>query len=297
MKIAVFYPKGKTAWSVTRGVSTTLSSMHHEVIDCCDVRPAKEVLESQNAIIVTGPEYIWKELRAAYPDWDRISAPKVGWLHETVERDDYPTNCIAIDGKLPVEELKKFTPRIYTPAIQDQKFGMKYLPFGVDTHMFYPREPRDLESMYTGSLYKKRRDFIKEHPEVRTLSAYVECETTEEYADAIGRATVVLDLPSLSEQSNTRVFEVLASRTALITPTLLHDDSMFVHGKHLLYYSGSPRAAFEAIRDKARVVGVAQEIARQGYEEVKSKHTMEHRLEILLKDIGQRSLRWAARKR
>jgi hypothetical protein len=31
------------------------------------------------------------------------------------------------------DEIKRLCSAVYTPAIQDEEFGFKYLPFGVDT--------------------------------------------------------------------------------------------------------------------------------------------------------------------
>ena len=286
MKIAVFYPGGSTAWSITAGLVNVLFRTGHEVIDCSENNPNPETLKSQSLIIVSGPEYLWRSLREVYPMWDEISVPKVGWLHETVDREDYGTNRIAVNGSLPVDELKRFTSYLFTPAIQDQKFGLRFLPFGVDTEVFHPRIPKEIYgSIYTGSLYKKRRDILENHPEVRTLSGYRKYDTLEAYADAISRATVVLELPSLSAATSTRVFEVLASKTTIIAPVMEYPDSLFESGKHLVYYQGSPAAAFaEMSKEKA------EDLANKGYTEVLAKHTMEHRLKVIL-ECAARHLR------
>src|ERR1700692_1859036 len=105
MRIAVFYPAGNTAWSITKGVRDTFSRMNHEVTDCGSDYTGPL---NHDLIFVSGPEYLCKSLRASYPQWDNFPMPKVGWLHETVEREDYSTNSIAVDGKLPIEELKRF---------------------------------------------------------------------------------------------------------------------------------------------------------------------------------------------
>lgn len=275
MKIAVFYPSGYTAWSITKGVCDTFSRMGHEVTDCgSDYTGTLH----HHLVFVSGPEYLWRRLREVYPDWDALPMPRVGWLHETVEREDYATNSIAVDGKLPIGELKRLTPTLFTPATQDRQYGLQFLPFGVDTKKFFPRDKQG-GSLYTGSLYKKRKEVLNTYPEIRTLAAYRDYETVEEYAQEIGRAEVVLNLPSLSEASNTRTFEVLASRTALITPAMECPDALFEHGKHLLYYQGSPAPAFEEAKSASRV------IAQQGYEEVLKKHTIKHRLEEVLTAI------------
>jgi len=288
MKIAVFYPAGSTAWSITKGVCSAFSRMGHEVTDCGDSYTGEL---SHDLIFVSGPEYLWKKLRSMYSLWDEIRAPKVGWLHETVEREDYGTNPVAVDGKLPISEIKKLTSYLFTPAIQDQKYELTFLPFGVDTKMFHPtQKEHDFGSIYTGSLYKARRNFLEKYPEVRTLAGYREYSTVEEYAEAISRASVVLNLPSLSAASNTRTFEVLASKTALITSAMYFPDSLFKHGEHLLYYQDSPASAFSELNPT-----IAERLAQQGYEEVIKRHTIEHRLHEILRLIN-RPLRKFSRK-
>jgi hypothetical protein len=288
MRIAVFYPAGNTAWSITKGVCSALSKMKHIVTDCSEEYSSS--LELYDMVFVSGPEYLYKPIRAAYPQWDSLSAVKVGWLHETVEREDYGTNVIAVDGKLPIDELKKFTPHLFTPAIQDTKYGLTFLPFGVDEDKFCPGPKEEYGSIYTGSLYKKRKDILNLYPEIRSLAGYRDYNTIEEYIDAIKGATVVLNLPSLSEASNTRTFEVLASKTMLIAPAMLYPDGLFEDGKHLLYYQGSPASAFEKVKD------LSVSLAQQGYDEVLKKHTITHRMKTVLDAVGFRPMRFSRKR-
>ena len=286
MRVAVFYPSVETAWSITKGVCSTLHKMGHSVTDCGSDFSGRL---DHDLIFVSGPEYLWKKLREIHPQWDRLDAVKVGWLHETVEREDYDINPIAVNGKLPMEEIKKFTPQLFTPAIQDQTYDAKFLPFGVDTDMFYPRDKTEYSVIYTGSVYKKRRDFLEKYPSVRTMVGYRPYDETKDYVYGIGRATAVLNLPSLSEASNTRTFETLACKTALITPAMRYPDYLFEDGKHLLYYQGSPEEAVSKMRTEAT------RLAEQGYDLVTKRHSMLHRMRYILDTINARPLRFRKR--
>src|SRR5258708_5291424 len=115
-------------------------------------------------------------------------------------------------------------------------------------------------------------------------------DSVKEYARGIGEATIVLNLPSLSEASNTRTFEALASRAALIAPAMLYPDSLFEHGEHLLYYKDNPAEAFLEMKDKFR------EISWQGYELILKRHTMVHRLREILDVIRTRPLRFTRKR-
>ena len=283
MKIAVFYPSGCTAWSVAKGVSVVLSRMGHTVLDD-DGLISFERLPEQDAIFVAGPEYLWRPLRSVYPHWDSLKVPKIGWLHETVQRDDYGTNPIAINGMLPLEELKKFAPLLYTQASQDQKYDMPFVQCGVDTKMFNPGQFTGLKNrelhMYSGSLYQKRKDFLAKYPLVREYFEYKEFSSPRDYAEGLRDAFSVFNFPSLSAMSTARVFEVLASRTLLVTPRMEGPENytMFEHGKHLFYYEGDP---LSAIKDSRKPENAC--VAHDGYEEVMKNHKLEKRLETMLK--------------
>ena len=274
MKIAVFYPSN-AAWSITNGIVPTLKKMGHTVTDCGTNTPALD----HELIIVSGPEYLWRTLREAYPDWDAQKCAKVGWLHETVQREDYATNPIAVNGVLPVDILKKLTPKLFTGAIQDQNYGMEFLPCGVDADVFYPRKKnKDYDSIYTGALYPKRLQYLDKY-RIRERAGYRQYDTVEEYAEALAKATVVLNLPTLSSMSTARVFEVLASGTALISPALEHQDGLFLDGYHLLYYKADPKAMYRISKYKHEA------LAHNGLHEVLEKHTMVHRLTKILSSV------------
>ncbi len=285
MNIAVFYPSVETAWSITNGVSEAFKRMGHVVLD--NTTDTSIPLADQDLIFVCGPEHLWQKLRTTYPMWDDLKMPKVGWLQETVEREDYELNPIAVGGHLPVEDLKRFTPYLFTPAIQDQKYDLIWLPFGVDTNVFYPRDKEpEAGILYSGSLYAKRRKFLEDFPEVREKARYQNFENVTAYATAIATTDTVLILPCLSDTSNARTFEVLASGTSLVTAALQYEDHIFTHNTHLLYYVGDP--CFEMHRAR----GAGRDMAMRAYEEILKKHTIEHRLFTVferIENLGKRA--------
>lgn len=280
-KIAVFYPPKGAAWSVAQGVCSTLTRMGYGVLDCTATEREWSWVVDQDAVIVMGPEYLWKGLRERYPLWDSLTKPKFGWLHETVTRADYGTNSIAVNGMLPMDELKKFTPRLFTMASQDTAYGMKFLQCGVDTGLFYPRHKiKKYNVLFIGSLYEMRRKFVEKYPEIHSYLTYLhDIESSYQYAIDMGSANVVLNLPSLSNMSTARVFEAMASGAALVTPIMDGPEnySMFEHGKHLFYYKPD-----ENPTDMVRWAITHPTMAADGFTEVWEKHKLEHRLKILL---------------
>jgi len=305
MKIALFYPTQGCPWSLRDGIRNTLVRMGHTITD--DPVPS-------DVVFVSGPEYLMTRLRIRFPLWDLMKMPKIGWLHETLHREDYTTNFIAENGMLPLGKLKLFTPLLFTQASQDQAYGLRWVPCGVDTEMFFPRKfyPEETTKndgiIYTGALYNKRRDFLKANPGIKHQAAYREPKSDLDYAAAISRATAVLNLPSLSAMSTAKVFEVLASKTALITPIMDGPENyaLFEHGKHLLYYTDDPipeldilqaslgpdnlELAFMKTRgyrplSTLKPLITPSGLAQAGYDEVLKNHTLEQRLRTMLEGI------------
>jgi len=313
-KITVFYSDTKTSvWSLGKGLCTTLSSMGYVVVDApSSAMPEQYILDNQDMILVSGPEYLWERLRAKYPNWDQLKAKKYGWMHETVEREDYASNPIARDGTLPVADVKRLTPHVFTPAAQDTKYGFVYLPFGVDTKVFTPSVEKDAEIVFIGSMYGKRRVFMENNPQVSVLGGtkdYLMYKSDLEFSAYLRyttRAMAVLNLPTLSLLNSTRVYEAMACKALTITPLMGgHPDnySMFKDRVHLLYYQGSPVEVMNSVievvytgdnnprgsnRGHSRIWHyainkTAKDIAEAGYEEVKKNHTLESRLEKILR--------------
>jgi len=138
MKLAVFFPASLfSAWACSYGLVDCLKRMGHEVTSV-PVDPQQKLkpfipdLDKHEGIVISGPEHI-----QIGPSFIRARVPTVAWLHETVEREDY--------GKLDVEAIKRSADIVFCPAIQDEKHGFRYLPFGVDTKIFKPE--RDCEEL------------------------------------------------------------------------------------------------------------------------------------------------------
>ena len=291
MRLAVFYPHNPTsAWSVSQGLAETLQRMGNDVV-FCPIKPGRsisrtefpelEALNECDAVVVSGPEHIRKYLIALYP-WEKVAIPKLGWLHESVRREDY--------GQLDVEAIKRTADFVFCPARQDEEFGFDYLPFGVDTAMFAAgNRVRDIPLAFIGMMYPKREEWMRTHriPELRIGR----CEVTDldginveqsarVYAEQLRRIKVFLNLPSLSQLAVTKVYEAMACGAALITPPV--KDSGFVSGEHLMFYEDNPAGAIEALRDDA----FREKLAKAGCGEVHAKHSLESRLGVMLQKLA-----------
>jgi hypothetical protein len=298
MKVALFYPSKEAAWSLREGLRNALHRMGHEVTDYGCTGWAKAPLAGHDMIFVSGPEYLWRDLVDVFPSWGSLDIPKVGWLHETVEREDYATNRIAVAGKLPLSDILRVTPRLFTQAHQDQKYGMPWVQCGVDLEMFKPLGfTKRYETVFVGAVYEKRRKFLNQFEPSLEVVRFNRADAPDDdsYVQYINKAHVVLNLPSMSDMSTARVFEVMACGTALITPRTenVGNYDMFLHGEHLMYYEDDPREAMQALKttDKRAIrlpnrpivkETLLQRLSRQGREEVVAHHSLESRLKQML---------------
>src|SRR3954469_1055092 len=98
------------SWSLTDGLLETLRRMGHEVTAApvpASQRPTQsefersqnlttDFLNSHDAILVCGPEHCGRWMtfleERGIVDWKKVKVPRLGWLHESMKRDDYSIN-------------------------------------------------------------------------------------------------------------------------------------------------------------------------------------------------------------
>lgn len=112
-------------------------------------------------------------------------------------------------------------------------------------------------------------------------------EMARRLASNYRKCKVFFNLPSLSQHLVTKVFEVMACGTFLVTPALegsaQKNMELFTHNKHLIYYKELNHAFTNQIlreflaREKDR-----EAIAMAGMHEVRTKHSLKQRLEQIL---------------
>jgi len=289
LKLAVFYPENITcAWSLQIGLCDVLERMGHQVTRCGITdrlkRPAD--LNAYDALIVSGPEHIGKHL-VAQPDWKDCKVPRIGWLHESVRREDY--------GKLDVDAIKRTCDQVYCPAQEDEEFGFKYLPFGVDTAIFHPSYcvgctmeqnnhalkgehtcQRDIDLAFIGMVYPKREAYLKTLPEsfrkrllignclVQDLHGVNIRKSVELYAETLRRIKVFFMLPALSRLTVTKIYEAAACG-AFISESV-EEAEFFLSDSFLA---------------KAKINKLTTDRASA----VQSEHSLENRIETLLSSV------------
>ncbi len=315
MKIACFYPASLfCAWAVSTGLVDTLRRMGHDVValpiqatsnapgrGSCSVAldpvyrktfPTKEQLQTFDGILISGPEHIRPEIMALYPEWNEISVPKVSWMHETVEREDY--------GRLPIDAIQQFADVTFAPAAQDEKYGLRWLPFGVDTAIFKPdwNQEKIYDTAFIGLVYPKRTEFLQKltphlhginllvgNIQVHDLGGVRVRETALLYADNLRQIKVFVNLPTLSQLAVTKVYEALACGTFLITPAITEYKN-FENLQAHFYDPNKPEALAESIRFCLEQEEQRIEATRVCCEQVHQLHRLELRCEVLLSAMG-----------
>jgi hypothetical protein len=254
--------------------------------------PTKEQLQTFDGILISGPEHIRPEIMALYPEWNEISVPKVSWMHETVEREDY--------GRLPIDVIRQFANVTFAPAAQDEKYGLRWLPFGVDTEIFKPNwnQEKIYDTAFIGLVYPKRTEFLEKltpylrgikllvgNIQIHDLGGVRVRETAALYADNLRQIKVFVNLPTLSQLAVTKVYEALACGTFLITPAITEYRN-FENLQAHFYDPSKPESLAESIRFCLEQEEQRIEATRVCCEQVHQLHRLELRCEVLLSAMG-----------
>jgi hypothetical protein len=255
--------------------------------------PSAKDLRNFDGIVISGPEHIRPHLLALYPGWGGIRVPKISWMHETVEREDY--------GRLPIDAIKQLADITFCPAAQDARHGLRWLPFGVDTEVFKPdsSQPLQYEAAFIGLLYPKRVEFMKKlmpllhginlilgNVQVQDLSGICVRETASLYAQNLRKIKVFVNLPTLSQLAVTKVYEVLACGTFLITPSIAEPKN-FENLQAHFYDSTKPESLAESIRFCLREEAQRASAAKECCAQVHRLHRLDLRCEALISALQE----------
>jgi Glycosyl transferases group 1 len=292
------------------------------------LQPTLEQLKQQDLILVSGTEHIAPWLDALYQryEWKQLPAVKANWYHESFFREDFTIDF---------ETVSQFADEHFFPGVQDAehfdqesfaKDRAHWLPFGVDTQVFRKLDVQtsyddDIEIgkygeikkrwpvAFIGWIYEKRGRFLKalsQHDippiragsvDIRDLGGYQAEESTRRMADNIRHVGVFFNMPALSQLLVSKVYEVMACGTFLLTPLLSQDrgisnnTKLFESGRHLVYYRSSNLPYVAQLLREWSSAGKEEErekIAATGCQEVHANHSLEKRLEVILEKCGVR---------
>jgi hypothetical protein len=297
--IAVLYPYGciGAAWSVTGGLVTTLRRKLG--IDAIPFKiatdnapfqmPMMEELMRFDAIIISGPEWIGDAIKKHYGTQWRVAlkVPKAAIYHESNERDD---RTFHFEGRQTLADYH------FYPAIQDaEKFNGTWLPFGVDTDIFTP-EPfaGGVDTGFVGNVYGKRGEFLRSlipfnlhvysnvgnNNDDGTLN---EKASTQKLAALYRNIRLFVNLPTLSQLTVTKVYEVMGAGRPCLTP-VPQGDVRNMHLKNLGYYENGEQlktlAKYYLDNPEER-----EEMALAGCKEVHEHHRLDQRLRVVVEKL------------
>ena len=293
--IAVFrvHPSG-AAWCCSGGMAPTLRSLGYRVLDCGDPRQTStpiEHLQQADFIIMNAVEWYDEVLTNRYglQAWQALKAPKATWYAESAHRDD---------RNFPFERCRPLADRHYFPAAQDAvEFDGEWLPFGADVSVFKAKSvEKRYDAAFLGMMYPKRAEYMSRigYP-LQILPPVSDPDPLHSFellAEAYSATRIFVNLPSYSRLLVTKVTEVMACRTLLVTPRVdhpsgAHNMSQFTDGKHLVYYDGArPGDIGDIVEHYLRSPGELDAIAGAGMEEVARAHTLALRLEKIIGDAA-----------
>lgn len=280
-----------SAWCCAEGIVSELRAMGYRVADGGNPHASQlpaATLREADLIILGAPEWFARPLQLRYGAvWSGLRARKAAWYAESFHRDDRDFDFNTVRG---------LADHHYFPAIQDaEEFGGQWLPFGVDTAMFRPKSvPVVHDAAFLGTIYPKRAEYLARIPykleRIQSVSSPDVRRSFALLADAYGSTRIFVNLPALSRLLVTKVTEVMACGTFLLTPRLDHPSAHrnmapFEDRKHLVYYD--PHAPAEIARLIEYYLAHPAErdaIAAAGRAEILKNHAMRLPLQKILDD-------------
>lgn len=289
--IAVFRVHSSgAAWCCSDGMASALRALGYRVLDGGDPRQQSvpiEHLQQADLIIMNALEWYDEVLSNRYGPqaWNALKAPKAAWYAESAHRDD---------RSFPFDRCRQLADRHYFPAAQDAvEFSGEWLPFGADLSVFNAKPvAKRYDAAFLGMMYPKRMEYVSRmgYPLTILPPAFDPniLHSFELLAQAYSATRIFVNLPSYSRLLVTKVTEVMACRTMLVTPKVdhpsgAHNMSQFTDGKHLVYYdSDRPADVGDIVEHYLRCPGELDAIACAGLAEVSRAHTLAQRLEKII---------------
>ena len=155
---------------------------------------------------------------------------------------------------------------------------------------------------FIGLLYPKRQAFLQSlvrhqvppitcgNVAVNDLGGFAAEESARRLASNYRKIKLFLNLPAMSNMLVSKVYEVMACGTFLLSPMLPEDGDKnmtpFVSGKHLIYNkaSNTPILA-QKLREWLEKDVERQAIAEAGCREVHEKHSLQQRMSDMLSEM------------
>lgn len=208
-----------------------------------------------------------------------------------------PTACVICDFH------RSFKPRQILASMFDHVFlyqrnyverlhghppgAVHWFPFACDTEVLRDLGlPRDLDVAHVGQLgghgsgRRRAIEALNRRYKMNEQKYYLQ----EEIPGVYSRAKIVVNIPA-ADDLNFRFFEALSCGALLLTKRVNNgQEELFEEGVHFAAF-GNDKELFEKVDHYLRNDEERREIASAGRAEVLQRHTLEHRLKLLLEKV------------
>lgn len=257
--------------------------------------------------------------------WKSLKVPTAVWYHESFVREDQNYDFTRL---IPFADHHFFPAQQDVEMLEPQLPNhVHHLPFGVDLAVFraevcytcagkpsieictacygsgFADNLPDLGVGFIGGIYPKRQFFLQSFLKhckvplhigsviVQDMDGINAHETALRLARNYRRCKVFLNFPSLSRLLVTKVIEVMACGTMLMTPMLDGDAAcnmdVFESPKHLIYYAPKHLGFLnQTLQNLLEHEADRKRIALAGMAEVRKNHSLRSRLETMLEVMG-----------
>jgi len=221
------------------------------------------------------------------PEWPKNGAPILYWASDTHLGYDYRlmrakmSDLVFVAQKDAVDRMKAdgvTAPVIWLPhAVEPRAYCDIDSEDGSKPYNFLTKK---YDLCFVGHVSSQNRVDALDHMFREFPNFYYGQKLFNDAALKYAESKIVFNI-SMKDDLNMRCFEVMGSKSFLLTDHQSHIEDLFIPGKHLETY----RSLDEAV-DKARWYlkndEARERIAKSGYEEVMKNHTIDKRLEVML---------------
>jgi glycosyltransferase involved in cell wall biosynthesis len=213
----------------------------------------------------------------------------------------------ALDSSIPCVDAIICNHETDVEFLRHQKFIAKpiaFQPFAIDTEYFKSniafQERVDkaffrgrIVDFYNSGSYEKRKLLVKNLSQCKEvcLKDYEDDLTLEDYIKDLNQYKILINLPSISLTLTARVFEALGCGGTLLQNSVVGttSNSLFKDWEHLVYYNSSdPDDLVAKLKYLIKNPKVAEKIAKQGYELCYKEHSIQARIEDILKWVDEK---------
>lgn len=159
--------------------------------------------------------------------------------------------------------------------------GEVFLPYGADTHWFYPEEREMKYDVCLIGLHYPQRDNLVRTLRSLGLNVYYDIGVVyDEYRELYNSSKVAISWSSLQDLP-VRVWEAMAMARPLVTNRVPDLNTFFVEGNH--YYGfDSVQEGVEKVQYALNNYDEASEVAQNAYRKIIAGHTFDDRVQQVL---------------